>query len=329
MITYRDDSYRPPDRILDHYDRLLIVSHPTVTNRHRADRQIKRLAEIDHGLEVEVIESSANQTVTEERVRQHLTDRTIVAKATGDGGVEGGLRAIIGTPAALWKMRAGDGDNLGRESFPLRHRSNVRRILASGRIASAKALSIKIESSDGSREAVLATDNFSVGDSAASARAINRPDHRQKRQTMSAARQLLFDAQATIKAVKQNQPLVIEVEGRPWILNELMIANLGKFARIGHLKVRLEEPRLLLTAVKYESNLEARLKAVGLLFGRLSGRYLEEGQNFNFTALSPAVWQAGGDDHDLKPGDKVTVGQTDDSFNYITMRPGPPARQTI
>ena len=325
------------DRTIEEFDRLVLVEHPTVSNKELADRQIEQLHILEHGLEIVPVESSPNPLVTLERIKEAQggnPEKSVVGMATGDGSSEAGVRATLGNGALFWKIRGGNGDNIGRASFPRRDRGDSETILRKGKIAITSPGECLVADANGNiKYHFFFLDEVGFGDSAAASEALNAQEQREKREGFGQFKTLLSNGRASSEAISLARPFSIKRGGvdpeagddtRPIeIRRELLYANLGHIANGWIRDIHMTDKKMVEVGNKRVSKLGAKLFFARLYMNALSGTDIPDGEVIDFDIVEPTIMQKSGDHFNVAAGDHVTISRSSEEMLVYSTRPRP------
>jgi hypothetical protein len=259
-------------------------------------------------------------------------EKSVVAFATGDGSTEAGVRATLGNGALFWKIRGGNGDNIGRASFPRRNRGNPEVILRNGKIAITSPIECVITDESGNQKYnFLVLDEVGFGDTGAASEVLNAQEHREKREGLGKLMTLRSDGKVSSEAINLARPFSIkrgninpdaEIDPRPTeARRELLYANLGHIAHGWIRDIHMTDPKMVEVGNKRSSKLSTKLFFARLYVHALSGQDIPDGEIVDFDIVEPTIMQKSGDHFNVAAGDHVTISRSpQEMLVYSTRR---------
>jgi hypothetical protein len=332
------------------YEIIVDVENQLATNRDKAKEEGEQLRHLlGDRFEIRHVLTDPDKLETALIIEEAMgdeADKCVVFVRTGDGGNGGPTRAAIGRGAALWKANAGLADNLGRASFPRRHRSNPETIIERSRIVRTRPLYTKVLTADGGTiYRGYFADEFGIGHMADAQIEREKPEHREHLSKLGAVRARLLDAKVGKAAMdaaphfkarvevrninKNHDGAVTEEDGEVLDeqigeFDELFWTNIGKIALYGRIRdSHMTDPKMVQISKRYRTKLgpigyHLRLFTVGV-----SGEDIPDGQLVKVEMLTDANAQGSGDPFTIAKGSIVKVRRSTRDLFVVTTKKRP------
>ena len=273
-------------------------------------------------------------------------DKCVVFVRTGDGGNGGPTRAAIGRGAALWKASAGLADNLGRASFPRRHRSNAETIIERSRVVRTRPLYGRVLDPKGQlMYRGYFADEIGIGHMADAQLVREKPEHREHLDRLDVVRARLLDLKvgkaaidgappfkAKIEVRKINKDydgIVVEEEGevlheQTGEFNELFWTNIGKIALYGRIRnSHMTDPKMVQVSKRYRTKLGPIAYHLRLFTFGVGGEDIPDDRLVKVELLTDANAQGSGDPFTIAKGSIVKVRRSTRDLFVVTTKKRP------